>query len=429
MSDSIWVGYVVFIAAPILLWVIVSALAKRGEPAKFLSLVSGHDGRLSLSRAQALAWTLVIFGSFCAAMSVHPSLRTRTDGDRKAAEQRYNDAVTAHKAAQQRSDQATAASTAAQQKATQAEENHKAATQKLNQAKESLAKTDPQKADLFAAAKKIVDDATKVDKDAADAEKTLADANAAATREKTAAENAEKTAEGKEREAKDAWRATKWVVIPVELLALAGISLAAGVFASVISASGDKGIDPVVTDISIVDPATRKPPSGIPNATRWLQITGTGFGDKEKKGSVRLNNIAARVLYWTDTDIGIDLPPRADYKRLTVDSPNGKLAHVLTKAAVANKAQSALELGERQVDYEWSDLVRDDESPMKLSLMKVQMFGWTIVALIFYVTIFLKNLGAAMDALPVVDATVVTLTGLSQSGYLAGKGASTMANK
>ena len=53
--------------------------------------------------------------------------------------------------------------------------------------------------------------------------------------------------------------------------------------------------------------------------------------------------------------------------------------------------------------------------------MKFQMFGWTVIAVVIYSWIFLTNLTSHLSALPNVDKTVVILTGLSQSGYLASK--------
>lgn len=65
-------GWILFFAVPAALW-IVGALASRGHgfPASALGFVAGSDGRLSLSRLQAFLWTLVIFGSFFAAMAIH----------------------------------------------------------------------------------------------------------------------------------------------------------------------------------------------------------------------------------------------------------------------------------------------------------------------------------------------------------------------
>jgi hypothetical protein len=58
--------------------------------------------------------------------------------------------------------------------------------------------------------------------------------------------------------------------------------------------------------------------------------------------------------------------------------------------------------------------------------MKFQMFGWTIIAIVIYVYLFLADLRPSLESLPVVPASIVILTGLSQSGYLTGKAVSSM---
>ena len=70
------------------------------------------------------------------------------------------------------------------------------------------------------------------------------------------------------------------------------------------------------------------------------------------------------------------------------------------------------------------DLFRDDKSPDNLDLMKFQMFGWTVIAIVFYSYLFLRQIVPTLTALPEVPNGIVILTGLSQSGYLAAKGIS-----
>jgi hypothetical protein len=72
--------------------------------------------------------------------------------------------------------------------------------------------------------------------------------------------------------------------------------------------------------------------------------------------------------------------------------------------------------------YEFSDLFRDDKNPMNMDLMKFQMFGWTVVAIVVYSWLFLNDLRTDIHSLPLVPESIVILTGLSQIGYLAGKG-------
>ncbi len=52
------------------------------------------------------------------------------------------------------------------------------------------------------------------------------------------------------------------------------------------------------------------------------------------------------------------------------------------------------------------------------------MFGWTFVAVVIYVYLFLTDMRSNLTSLPVVPQDIVILTGLSQAGYLTGKGVS-----
>lgn len=81
-------------------------------------------------------------------------------------------------------------------------------------------------------------------------------------------------------------------------------------------------------------------------------------------------------------------------------------------------------LSEFKYFYEFSDLFRDDKNPNNMDLMKFQMFGWTVVAIVIYSFLFLNDLRANIESLPLVPESIVILTGLSQAGYLAGKGIS-----
>ena len=122
-----------------------------------------------------------------------------------------------------------------------------------------------------------------------------------------------------------------WVSIPSQLLALAGISLASGVFASVISASTDPGKKPDVTAIAFtVTVVGNAPPKGTAAGANWLKISGVDFGDS---GTVRLNGAYVKVIYWNDKEIGVDVNSCGSYNRIAVDTPNGKLAYELTGTA------------------------------------------------------------------------------------------------
>jgi hypothetical protein len=94
-----------------------------------------------------------------------------------------------------------------------------------------------------------------------------------------------------------------------------------------------------------------------------------------------------------------------------------------TKTEIGNLMGKEL-LGEFKYYYEFSDLFRDDKNPSNMDLMKFQMFGWTIVAIVVYSFLFLNDLRQNIDSLPLVPESIVILTGLSQAGYLAGKGVS-----
>jgi len=79
MNWPIWAGWIVFILVPGLIW-LLGATANRGHgpSAKALGFIVGSDGRLSLSRLQAFIWTLVIFGSYFAAIVIHTKIEPTT---------------------------------------------------------------------------------------------------------------------------------------------------------------------------------------------------------------------------------------------------------------------------------------------------------------------------------------------------------------
>ena len=85
-------GLILFFLAPLVIWMIVSGVAgiKNNYNFKFFGLIVGSDNRLSLSKLQALAWTLVIFGTYFAAMAVHkpinPNVQMEADSAKKQAE-------------------------------------------------------------------------------------------------------------------------------------------------------------------------------------------------------------------------------------------------------------------------------------------------------------------------------------------------------
>ena len=223
---------------------------------------------------------------------------------------------------------------------------------------------------------------------------------------------------------------------------LAGIAIGSGIFSSLIAAktgedktAGVKNLTPTVIPDPIRDKFDSKtesdknevkkflsqppplPPSSPPTVNE-LVIAGRDFGDK---GSVKINRTVVLTPHWSDDFIVVDNPPPLAKKgnTLTIESPNGKLTHRL---------EEGFSLGDPIINHEFIDLFRDDKNPNQLDLMKFQMFGWTVIAIFIYIWIFLSGLTAVISELPKVDQSIVILTGLSQTGYLAGKAAGSASN-
>jgi hypothetical protein len=140
-----------------------------------------------------------------------------------------------------------------------------------------------------------------------------------------------------------------------------------------------------------------------------------------KDGQVRFNGTTATILDWKDdgTRIVVEIPANISQNpTLIVDTGNGKLCYKLP-GTVPN-----ITLGGAVSYYEFADLFRDDKNPKNVDLMKFQMFGWTLVAIVIYAWLFLSDLHDHIETLPRVDSSIVILTGLSQGGYLAGKAVS-----
>ena len=379
--------YAVFFLVPPLFWVLIAAVTQRGRSRVFSAVVSGSDGRLSLSRMQAFAWTLLVLGSFCAAMV--------------AREWPWVENVSKEEAAAR-------------------EAEAKAANANITATKTALA---------AAEADRVTKKAELEDADAVLRETTDAEAKKQKQADVTAKASAHATAERKVKrlneqlknakkptdDANERFRKIQWVKIPNELLALAGISLATGVFASVISASNDNsGKPPRVHTISS-QPAANLPAGSLP-ATRnpVVEITGVDFGDS---GEVRVNGKYVRALFWDPKQIWIDFDPVAQIETVTVDAAGGKVSY---------EASGAMGLTPIVI-LETRDLFREDTNPDMFSMTKFQMFAWTIVAIVFYGAVMLRSLGGGwIETLPVVDSTVVMLTGLSAGGYLGGKAAANM---
>lgn len=339
-------GWLVFLGVPLVLWLIGGGAAfKKGRNSPFFAYIAGSDQRLSLSRAQAFAWTLTIFGAFTAAMVFH---------NYKAAE-----------------DFAGATNTLA------------TVTRQAEDAKRALDQTTADSPER-AARQKALDDAINRQK----AEQTKIDSMP---------------------------HVPFWVDIPAALLLLAGIAIGSGVFSSVIAANTGEEKTACVTSI-----ASNSITAAVGDPINTLLISGKDLGTR---GRVRFGRIAATIRDWKSdgTGIHVNVPPQLDSlekRPLVVDTSNGKLAYDLLGTP------TNMTLGQPTSYYEFVDLFRDDKHPDNLDLMKFQMFGWTVIAIVIYSFLFLRKLDPLLTALPVVPNGIVILTGVSQSGYLAAKGAS-----
>ena len=428
------IGWIVFFGVPGILW-LLGAIVNRGHgfAARILGFTVGTDNRLSLSRLQAFLWTLVIFGSFAAAMAIHKEIKPATAAEIE----------TATKKAKEAADAAAAKKTAYQAALAEAVATDGAS----NSAYDALVQAKAE-ADYWARAAsadksdKNLEAKNKTAQSALqEAEAAFAKKSATVPEKRHAADVARELYTQAEAESKKAQAEvpdSAWVQIPSTLLALAGIAIGSGVFSSLISAVGDEQQTASITAIEVVrfgDPAVagqvalplgpdvQPPGPGHPNS---LRIRGSNFG--LTKGTIRLlkngfSKELAPVIYWHDNEIAVDLPNGASYAKMTVDTAHGKLTYRLTGA------HPNLQMGTQVVHYELVDLFRDDKNPDSLSLMKFQMFGWTVIALTIYVYLFLTHLSDHIQTLPTVDSSITILTGLSQAGYLTGKGVSNLSSK
>ena len=218
------------------------------------------------------------------------------------------------------------------------------------------------------------------------------------------------TAETEKEAADKALASYRWVQIPPELLWLAGIALGSGVLSSMISSTNQESLTASITSV-------------VGNSTdTTITITGDDFGSA---GQVRINKHRVAVQTWAadGTQIIATLPTAArtlltkpgSEAMLVIDTSNGKLCHNFVND------NGTLQKGPAVSFYEWGDLFASDSGPGVSDPMKFQMFAWTVVAVVTYSWLFLTGLDANVAILPQVDASIVTLTGVSQGGYLAAK--------
>lgn len=496
----LFLGVILFFVVPIVLWVIVFLIAgKKNNSLKFFGLIVGSDNRLSLSRLQAFAWTLVIFGSYFAAMAVHQPINPNVQAEADAAKQRAETAVNKVKSLSTDLELAKTKFDNVTKEKNVADKANTESLQRLNTLKAATNPPTPPEtiqtatADAEQTTKELTDKTNKH----TEASKTLEDIQKSISDAEKSAQTAKEFAEIKVEEASK----EKWVDIPIALLALAGIAVGSGIFSSLISAvnseektAGLRRVETITADKFNVE--ADYPQTPVSNSNNLLRIVGTDMGSK--KGKVRFGedyslSREVETLYWKSdgTEIIVDVPDNIPKKILIVDTPNGKLTRQLlgakeledakkqledfknkeqnkakelaeaeaewqklkddganqteieaarTKAETAktevdnlkiditnaekNVADVTLSLGEEVTSYEFSDLFRDDKNPVILDLMKFQMFGWTVIAIFIYSWLFLQNLTDSIITLPLVPETIVILTGLSQAGYLAGKGVS-----
>jgi hypothetical protein len=422
MQLPVFWGYLLFFAVPIVLW-LVGAFAVKRRPliVRLLSIIAGNDNRLSLSRAQAFAWTLVIFGSFAAAMSVHSHIsmgsaieaRQRTDAAKRIFANAQDDLKISNAEladAKKRLDAATDVWTSADDKAIHSR----------------LFVTSVNGADKAAAEKRADDDKS--------AAGTLKDQRDDLEKSYMAKLSARDHAQEELNKAEIAVNSntTDWVQIPNTLLALAGIAIGSGVFSSLIAGANSDSKTACVISLKVVSPADLKGLFTDVNVQASYQpmiIEGENLGTS---GRVRAGKLVLPLLYWSKdgkaiaVDISVlkisELKTEPLSTNIVIETANGKLAY-----GMIVDANGPL-LGLPVFVYDLADLFRDDKDPSVFSLMKFQMFGWTVVAIGIYSWIFLTNLSPQVSALPAVDQSIVLLTGLSQGGYLAGKAASNVGN-
>ena len=408
-------GWVCFFLVPTILWLLGGGAAMwKGRKSPFLAYIAGSDNRLSLSRLQAFLWTLVIFGAFAAAMVVHTKIIV---GTKEEVEQAAKAKATADKAVV---DSKTAAQNA-EAEAQIAANNLTLAQTKAARAAESINRATAD-ADKSAALKTATDAQNE-------ANKAASDKNAAESRAATVGAVAEQALKDKDRAYFEASR-YQWVTIPAELLALAGIAIGSGIFSSFIAASNDEGKTACVTRLvstAAIDRQQVKPPnektylSGlatlVPAGTTQysLIIYGQNMGTQ---GKVRFDRQIAPIIFWSEDMIAVDVPSGSNARLLVVETPNGKLNYRLIGQP------TNFSLGLPVINYEFIDLFRDDKNPQTLDTMKFQMFGWTLIAILIYVYLFLSTISKTMMELPTVPQSIVLLTGLSQGGYLASKAVS-----
>jgi hypothetical protein len=372
MNLPISLGYWLFFIVPVILWLIAASFIRRKSlSAKFLSFIATSDNRLSLSRIQAFAWTMVIFGSFFAAMAIHSSipLINNAEVERLKVEAGFK------------------------------EQDKVEAQARLDLATKNASQNTPEtQAELTSARQNF--------------EKASKEAGAAQV----------------------AVKGNNWVEIPAALLALAGIAIGSGIFSTLISAVNNEQKTACVSNIAPISPVifnTKFREATPSTSERLLLIIGTDLGSTGKvrlgRGSMTSSYVPIKVWKSDGTEVVVEMPENRKFDTLIVDTPNGKVSYEIKNPQPGST--DVISLGDTKDTYEFADLFRDDKNPNTIDLMKFQMFGWTVVAIALYSWLFLTNLNKDISSLPLVPESIVILTGLSQAGYLAGKGVSNIGSK
>ncbi|MEO5818162.1 MAG: hypothetical protein ABIT20_23030 [Gemmatimonadaceae bacterium] len=446
MNYSARWSFVAFVAVPVVVWLIAALTAWRQSTdtraskkisAMLAAFIAGADGRLSLSRAQAFVWTLVIFGAYAAAFVVHVPYESGS-ADEAA---RADTALIEGQSALARADSTRRALRVAADQSSTTRASLQTAVDDSTRVLDALVnqRTSDAVTEAARVARVAAMRATLVDLNA----KAVAarQASELATTKLAAAAATQTTVRTSLEETKRSVAALRWIAIPAALLALAGLSIGTGVFSSLISSATDSSGDACVTSLDTIPhnelSTIRFPELGVPREPGWP--CGIIYGrDLGKSGYVRFGRNYADVLYWGSAGsvIVVQVPPAMvkgqgvapvidDTKvprQLAVDTANGKRVYGLTAV------NGVLQLGESQKSYDWLDLFRDDRNPAALALTKFQMFGWTVIAVVMYVftcwRIFGRPDAPYLQSLPDVDASLVILMGVSQAAYLAGKAVS-----
>src|SRR5262245_36288258 len=180
---------------------------------------------------------------------------------------------------------------------------------------------------------------------------------------------------------------------------LAGIAIGSGVFSSLISALNGEDKTARVTSIGSITSQNLKPKfpdAKDPKSEEILSITGGDLGTNGlvKFGQKMSGEQSAPILFWKPdgTEVVVDVTDIKERVSLVMETSNGKLWYEL--------GNDGLKLGELKPYYELADLFRDDKNPNNLDLMKFQMFGWTVIAILIYSYLFLTDLRADMESLP-----------------------------